>query len=48
LASDIDKKRTAVSNAYSGKKWQDKVAKMPEDQVVAVYLRLQAQNKLPK
>ena len=44
--SDIEKKRQALLKAYSGKKWEDKVKKMSEGQVVAVYMRLKAQNKV--
>jgi hypothetical protein len=29
--------RAAISDVYSGKKWQRKVEKMHDDQVVAVY-----------
>lgn len=44
--SDLERKRAAISSAYSGKSWKDKVAQMPEGQVCAVFLRLKAQNKL--
>lgn len=44
---DISKKREAVIAAYPGSsKWKSKVTKMPEDQVIAVYLRLKAQGKV--
>lgn len=35
--------RIAVSNAYPGKAWKDKVKKWPDEQVTAVYLRLKQQ-----
>lgn len=39
-------KRTALTKAYPGRKWADKVKRMPEDQVVATYLRLKRAGKL--
>lgn len=39
-------KREALKGAYPGKSWQEKVAKMPEGQVVAVYLNLKKQGKV--
>lgn len=44
--NEVEKKRQAVMGAYSGEAWHKKVKKMPEDQVVAIYMRLKAQNKL--
>lgn len=44
--SDTEKKRQALLAAYPGPSWADKVKRMPEDQVIAVYLRLKAQNKI--
>lgn len=46
MASDTEAKRQAVMGAYSGKGWQDKVKKMSDEQVIAIFLRLKAQNKL--
>lgn len=46
MASDTEQKRQQVMGAYSGKAWQDKVKKMDSGQVVAIFLRLKAQNKL--
>lgn len=40
------KERAAVSAAYSGKQWHEKVRKMPDDQIIAIYKRLKAQNKI--
>lgn len=39
-------KRTALKNAYPGKKWSDKVDKMDDQTVVAIYLRLKGQGKV--
>lgn len=39
-------KRALVSNAYPGPDWAEKVAKMSDKQVAAIYIRLLAQNKL--
>jgi hypothetical protein len=46
VADDISAKREALKGAYQGKKWRDKVAAMSDNQVIAVYLRLQAQKKI--
>lgn len=40
------KERAAVSAAYSGDKWAQRVKKMPDDQISAIYLRLKAQGKI--
>lgn len=40
------RERQAVRAAYSGRKWADKVAKMSDNQVTAVYLRLKSQGKV--
>lgn len=44
--SDIDRKRAFVAGLYPHRGWQKKVDKMPDSQVVAIYLREQnkAQN----
>lgn len=34
---DIERMRMVVSDAYPGMKWKARVAKMPTNQVVAVY-----------
>lgn len=41
-----EKEREALKQAYPSKRWADKVKKMPDDQVVAVYLRLKKQGKI--
>jgi hypothetical protein len=38
--------REMLKNAYPNKKWADKVDKMSDSQVIAVFRRLQSQNKL--
>lgn len=40
------KDRELLKSVYPGKKWADKVDKMSEGQVVAVIMRLRAQNKI--
>lgn len=37
--SDIEMKRAFVSDLYPGPNWKKKVKGMPDDQVVAIYLR---------
>lgn len=38
--------RATLKTVYSGKLWAAKVDKMSDEQVVAVYIRLQQQNKV--
>lgn len=40
------REREALKKAYPSKKWADKVNKMSEQQVAAVYLRLKSQGKI--
>jgi hypothetical protein len=42
--SSVNDKRAALKKAYKSQKWSKKVDEMDDDQVVAVYLRLQQQN----
>jgi hypothetical protein len=42
----IEDKRQAVARAYSGRAWREKVDKMTDPQVIAIYFRLKAQNKI--
>lgn len=44
--SDIEMQRAFVTDLYSGPKWAAKVKKMPDAQVIAIYLR--EQGKPPK
>lgn len=45
--SDIDQKREAVKKVYSRENWDvAKVDKMPDSQVIAIYLRFQREQKL--
>ena len=37
--SDIDVKRAYVADLYPGPGWKEKVKKMPESQILAIYLR---------
>lgn len=48
MANQTDEaKRMAIIQAYSGSRaWKDKVNRMSDAQVVAVYLRLQSQGKI--
>lgn len=39
-------RRIAVAGAYPGDRWRAKVAKMPEDQILAIYLRLKKAGKI--
>ena len=43
---NINQMRQAIASVYSGKGWKTKVAKMPEDQVHAVYLRFKREGKI--
>lgn len=40
------KEREAVKSAYNNKTWHNKVAKMPDSQIAAVYIHLRAQGKI--
>ena len=42
----IEQKREALKRAYSGVRWRERVDKMKDDEVVAIFLRLKQQNKL--
>lgn len=42
----VDQMRYSISMAYSGKKWANKVKRMSDSQVIAVYHRFVAQGKL--
>ena len=46
MSRDVEMKRQAVMGAYHSFAWQDKVLKMSDRQVVAIFLRLKAQGKL--
>lgn len=37
--------RSAVAKAYPGKKWMDKVARMPKEQVHEIWLSIQKRKK---
>jgi hypothetical protein len=38
--------REKVKAVYNSKAWRDKIDKMDEDQVVAIYMRLKIQGKV--
>jgi hypothetical protein len=42
----VAQRRVALKKAYPGTKWADRVDQMSDEQVVAVYIRLQQQKKL--
>jgi len=39
MADDIEMKRAYVTDLYPGRRWKEKVRKMPDAQVIAIYLR---------
>lgn len=39
MSDDIHRKRDYVLSLYSGPRWREKVSKMSDAQVVAIYLR---------
>lgn len=41
-------RRNYVSNMYTGLAWKEKVAHMPSDQVLAIYLRFIRDGQKPK
>jgi len=41
-----DQMREKVSEAYSGDKWKQKVRRMPDDQIIAIYYRLLKSGKI--
>jgi hypothetical protein len=41
MSTESDKRRNALSRAYPGYSWQEKVARFSVEQVTAVYLRFQ-------
>lgn len=41
MKTESDQRRDALSKAYPGYSWQEKVAGFSEEQVTAVYLRFQ-------
>lgn len=40
--------RAAIHDAYPGQKWKRQVLDMPDDQVIAVYRRLEAKGRFSK
>lgn len=43
---NVDQMRVRLLSAYPGEKWEKKVKKMSDNQVIAVHQRLQAQGKI--
>ena len=39
-SSEIAAKRREVTSAYPGEKWRHQVARMKDDQIIAIWLRL--------
>ena len=46
MDSGIEDKRRALLTVYKTESWRNKVMLMPDNQVVAVYLRLKREQKL--
>jgi hypothetical protein len=47
MASDLDQKREAIKQVYpKSTRWAEKVNKMSEEQVTAIYLRFRSEGKL--
>ena len=46
MSGTESKEREAVKAAYPSKKWMDKVKKMDDGQVIAIYRRLKSQGKI--
>ena len=44
--STTTKEREALKSVYRGKGWAQKVERMSDEQVVAIYKRLQSQGKI--
>ena len=44
--NDIAQKREAIKKAYPTKSWADQVKKMPDHQVIALFLRFKSQHKI--
>lgn len=43
---DIFRKRELVAGAYPTEAWKTKVKKMPDNQIVAIFIRLRRQGKI--
>lgn len=42
----VQQERTILASVYPGRAWAEKVRKMPESQVTAIYLRFKQQGKI--
>ena len=38
----VEQMRDAIADVYTGWAWKDKVARMPDDQVMAIYFKFQS------
>lgn len=46
MATGAEKKRLELLAAYPSEKWKARVKEMPEDQIVAIHMRLRSQRKV--
>lgn len=44
--SEISRKREALLAVYSGPEWRQKVLKMSDQQIIAIFMRLKIQGKV--
>lgn len=42
----VQEERTSLASVYPGRAWSDKVRRMSDSQVTAIYLRLKQQGKI--
>lgn len=42
----VQEERTALASVYPGRAWSEKVRRMPDSQVTAIYLRFKQQGKI--
>lgn len=42
----VQEERTALTSVYPGRAWSEKVRKMSDSQVTAIYLRFKEQGKI--
>lgn len=44
----VDQMRAAISKVYDAKTWADRVARMPDSQVIAIYYNFKEKGKFEK
>ena len=44
--NEMNRMRSEVTKAYPGKTWREKVKKMSDDKVTAIYLNLKARKRV--